>query len=81
MNRAGCLRRNVARNTVGKRKLLEQFLDALGIMCNVGIELAVRSFETSVGERSWAAVSGTSDLNHIQVVLFNQTVEVDVDEG
>ena len=57
MNRAGSLRRNVARNSAGKRELLEQFSHAVFGLRDVRIELAVRSFQIGVCDKCWTAVS------------------------
>src|SRR5271169_1666369 len=58
MNRTGSFRRDMAWNSSWKGKLLEQFPDAVFGLRNMWIELAVRSFQVSVGHKRWSAVSG-----------------------
>src|SRR5262249_34972129 len=72
--------RAVAGNAAGKGELREQAFYALGILSDIGVELAVRSFEISVGNHAGAAVSGTRDADHVEVVLPDDAVAVSVDE-
>ena len=47
---------------------------------DVRIELAVRPFQIRVGDQARPAVPGAGDVDHVQVVLLDQPVEMDVDE-
>ena len=80
MNGPRRLRRHMARNPAGKRELNEETLHALFVPGNVRIDLAVGPFEISVGHHTWPAVAGTGDIDHVEVELLDQTVQVDVDE-
>ena len=46
----------------------------------VGIDLAVGAFEIGVGDERRSAVSGPGDVEHRQVVLPDDPIQVDVDE-
>ncbi len=77
---AGRFGRRVARDSAGKGELLEEPPHALGILRDVGIDLAVRPFQVSVGDHARAAVSRSADVDHVEVVLPDEPVAVDVDE-
>ncbi len=80
MNGAGRLRCNVAGNAAGKRELAEQLLHALGVLRDIGIELAVGPFQIGAGDEAGAAVSRAGDIDRVDVVLLDDAVEVNVDE-
>ena len=50
------------------------------VLANVGIDFAVRTLEVRVGDDGWTAVAGTRDVNHVEVVLLDDPVQVHVDE-
>ena len=77
---AGSFRRGVAGNAAGKRELLEQTFHALGVLGDVGEEFAVGAFEAGVGNHAGAAVAGAADVDHVEIVLFDEAVAMDVDE-
>src|SRR2546430_6310959 len=80
INRAGSCGRDVAGNAARKRKLLAKLLKAYFICRNVGIDFAVRAFQIGVGAEARPAVSGTGNVNDVEVVFFNQAIEMNVDE-
>ncbi len=80
VNRAGGFRRDMARDSSGKGKLLEEFAEAFFRLRNVRVEFAVGSFEISVGDEAGTAVSGTSDVDDVQVVESDEAIQMDVDE-
>ena len=80
MNRPRRLRRNVAGNPSGEGKLLEQLLEPGLILADVGIDLAVRAFEVNVAHDRRGAVAGTGDVDHVEVMLFDDPVQMRVDE-
>ena len=47
---------------------------------NLGEYLGVRSFEPGIRHHSGPAVPGPADVNHVDVMLLNDAVAVDVDE-
>ena len=71
---------HMARNTAGKRKLLEQPLHSGFVLADVGIDLAVAAFEVGVGDERRAAMARAGDVNHVEVVDLDRAIEVNVDE-
>ena len=80
VDRARGLRRDVAGNAAGKRELGEEALHALLVLGDVRIDLAVSPLEVGVGDQAGPAVPGPGDVDHVQVVLGDQPVQVGVDE-
>src|SRR6266436_1779164 len=70
----------MARNASRERELREEPLHALLIGRDVRINFAIGSFEIGVGDQAWPAMAGAGDVDHIQVVSFNETVQVNIDE-
>ena len=80
VDRARRLRRDVARDAAGEGELGEEPLHPLLVLRDVRIDLAVGPLEIGVGDQPRAAVAGAGDVDHVEVELFDQPVEVDVDE-
>src|SRR5579863_10724334 len=80
VNRTRRRGRNVAGNPARKRELFEQLLDSSLVLGNVRIDLAPGSFEVNVAYKRRAAVPGTGDVEHIQVILLDDPVQVHIDE-
>ena len=80
VDRARRLRRDMARNAAGERELVEEPLHPLLVLRHVGIDLAVGSLEIGVGDQPRAAVAGAGDVDHVEVELLDQPVEMGVDE-
>src|SRR5579862_2536681 len=70
----------MAGNPTRKRKLFEQLLHALFVLLDIGIKLGVSTFEISIGHYARPAVSGSRDVDHVQIVFFDEPIEVRVDE-
>ena len=70
------LRRDVARNTAREAELLEQPLHAFGILADVGIHLAVGALEIGVRDQRRPAVARADDVDHIELVAFDDAIEV-----
>ena len=68
VDRTGRLRGDVAGNAAGERELGEEPLQARLVLADVGVDLAVRPFEVSVGNQRRPAVPGAGDVEHVQVV-------------
>ena len=77
---AGRLGRDMARNPARKRELGEEPLHPLLVLRNVRIDLAVRPFEIGVCDQARPAVPGAGDVDHVEIVLFDQPVEMHIDE-
>src|ERR1700730_9359907 len=80
MDRAGRLRGDVAGNPVRPGKLAKQPLQSVSAALDRRIALGVRPFEIAVRHDTRTAVAGTDDVDHIQVIVLDQPVEVDIEE-
>src|SRR4030042_927658 len=80
VDRAGRLRRCVAWNSAGKRKLNKKLPKPGLVLADVGIYLAVSALKISVAYHGRAAVPGAGDVNHVEVVFFDDPVQVHVNE-
>ncbi len=73
-------RRNMTRNTARKRKLGEQLLQAGFVLTDIRVDFTVGAFKIGVRHQRRPAVTGTGDVEHVQVMLFDDPVQVDIDE-
>ena len=80
VNRAGRFRRDMAGNAVGPGELAKQPLQSVPAALDRRIALGVGAFEIAVRHDARAAVAGTNDVDHVQIVLLDQPVEVDIEE-
>ena len=80
VNRPRSRRRNMAGNTAGKRELLEQLLEPGLVLADVRINLTPGAFEVNVTDNRRAAVTWAGDVDHVQVILLDDPVQVHVDE-
>ena len=80
MDRAGRFRRDVAGNPVGPGKLAEQPLQSVPAALDRWIALRVRTFEIAVRHDARTAVARTDDVDHVQIIVFDQPIEMDVKE-
>src|SRR5438105_1822388 len=70
----------MARYATRKRKLLEQALQALFVLRDLRIELAVRSLEIRVGDDARAAMPRSGYEDHVEVMRLDDAIQVNVDE-
>ena len=75
VDRARAFRRGVAGNAAGKRELLEELLQPGLVLADVGIDLAVSAFEIRITHHRRTAVAGAGDVNHVEVVFFDDPVQ------
>ena len=80
VDRARRLRRDVARDPAGKRKLREQPLHPGLVLRDVRVDLAVGPLEIGVRDQRRPAMPGAGDVDHVEVVFLDQPVQVDVEE-
>src|SRR5271154_2073475 len=73
-------RRNMAGDSAGKRELLKELLQSGFVLSDVWINLAPGAFEIHVSYDRGAAMSWPGDVEHIQVILLDDPVQMDVDE-
>jgi len=78
--RAWGLRRHVAGNAAGERELGEQALHALLVLGHVRIDLAVGALQVGVRHEARPPVARAGDVDHVEIVLLDHPVQVDVDE-
>src|SRR5581483_6712931 len=67
-------------NAAWEGKLFEQSFQTGLVLTDVGIDFAVGAFQVSVANKSWSAVAGAGDINHVKVILLNHPVQVHVDK-
>ena len=73
----GC---NVGGNTAGERELLEQFLHALFVAADVGIDLRISAIQIGVCDEEVSAVARAGNEDHILIKFLDDAVQVDIDE-
>src|SRR5262249_39830645 len=78
--RTGRLRRYVARDAAGGRELGEQALQPLLVARDVRETLMVGPLEMGVRNQAGPAMPGARNVDHVEVVLLDQPVQVNVDE-
>ena len=77
---AGRFGRNVAGNAAGERELFAQLFHPFVILPDVGVNLAVRAFEIGVRYEKVSAVAGAGKQDHVEIKLFDHSVEMDIHE-
>ena len=80
MDRARTLRRCVAGNPSGKRKLKKEFPKPGLILADVGIDLAVGTLEIGIAYDGRAPVPRARNVNHVEVIFLDDPVQVHVNE-
>src|SRR5689334_18129085 len=80
MDRSGRFRRDMAWNAAGKRELSEQALHPLLVGGDVRINLAVSALEVGVCDQTRPAMARAGNVDHVEVMLLDDPVEVDVNE-
>ncbi len=80
VNRSGRFRRGVAGNAAGERELPEQPLHPGGVFADVRVDLAVAALQPGVGHHAGAAMPRTADIDHIEVAVADNAVQVSIDK-
>ena len=80
VNRPRRRRRNVTRNSAGKRELLEQLLHSGFVHGDVRVDVSPGALEVYVAYNRRTAVPRTSYVKHIKVILLDDSVQVHIDE-
>ena len=73
----GC---HMAGNAARKRELLEQLFQAGFVPGDVRVDVAPGAFEVDIADDRRAAVTGAGKVEHVQVVLVDDPVQVNIDE-
>ena len=74
MDRSGRLRRDVTGDAVGPGELAEQPLQAVPAALDIRIALRIGPFEIAVRHQPRTAMTRADDVNHVQVVLFDDPI-------
>ena len=67
-------------DAAGERELLEELLHSLRILADVGIDLTVRAVQVVLSDNSIAAMTGSGDIDHIEIILDNGSIEMGIDK-
>ena len=77
---ARSFRRHMAWNAVRPGELAEQPVHAVAAALDRRITLGVGAFQIGVRHQPGTAMTGTDHVDHVQVMLLDQTIEVDVEK-
>ena len=77
---AGDLGRDVAGCAAGEGELADEFPQALVVLADVRIDLAVAAVEPVLGEHGVAAVTRAGNVDHVEVIFVDNAVEMRVNE-
>ena len=64
----------------GNENWMKELLQPGLVLADIGIDLAVSAFEIGVADDRRTAVPGAGDVNHVEVVLLDDPVQMRVDE-
>ncbi len=71
----------VGTNAAGERKLAEEFEHACFVATFVWIDFGIVALEIGIGEGGGSAVAGAGNVEDIEIVFFDEAIEMDPDEG
>ena len=80
VDRARRLRRVVARDAAGKRKLTEQLAQTGLVQRDVRVALRVRAFEIRIRHSGRTAMPRTHDVDGVEVALLDHAIGMRMDE-
>ena len=80
MDRPGNLRRTMTAKLAWKRKSAEELEHTGFVLALLRIDLRIGPFEVAVRDHCRRAMARTGDVDHVQVVLPNDTIQVDPGE-
>ncbi len=73
-------RRHMAADPAGKGELGEQPFQPGLVLADVRIDLAVGPFQIGIGDQRRATVAGAGDVEHVQVMRFDDPVQMHIDK-
>ena len=79
VDRAWGFRRQMAGNAARPRELAKQAAHAAAVTFNGGVTLGISAFEVGIGHNARPAVARANDEQHVQLMRFDQPVQVHVD--
>ena len=80
MDRARRFRRDMTGNAVRPGELPKQPLQSVSAALDIRIALGVGPFEIAMRHQPRTAMTGADDIDHVQIVFFDQPVQVHIDE-
>src|SRR5271154_3932706 len=80
MDRPRWFRRDMTRNAVWPGELTKQPLQPVSAALDIRIALGVRPLQVAMRHQSRTAMTGADDINHVEIVFFDQPVQVNVNE-
>src|SRR5260370_30147128 len=80
VNRTGGLRRGVARDAPRKTELPKQAAHAFVVLRDVRVNFAIGAFEPGIRNHSRTTVTGTANVDHVQVTCLDDTIEMRVNK-
>ena len=80
VDRARRFRRDVAGNAVRPGELAEQPMQSVAAALDRRIALGIRAFQIGLRHDPRAAMAGTDDVHHVQIVLLDQPVQMDIEK-
>src|SRR5580704_5695409 len=81
MNGARCFWSAVAPNSARERKLREELFQTLPVLGLVRINLGISALQVGVGEDGRSTMTWPSQEKYVEIVLFNQPVQMDIDQA
>lgn len=64
----------------GEAELFKQKFQPIMVTRSVRIDLGVGAFEICMCDKSRTAMSRTDDIDHVEILTFDNAIQVDVDE-
>ena len=80
VDRAGAFGRRVTRNSAGKRELLEQAPQAVGVAADLRVDLAIGALEVGARDHRGSAVTRSRHVDHVEIVLLDDPIQMRVNE-
>lgn len=72
--------RHVTGDTTREAKLFEEFPHTFFVHGNIGVIIGVGTLKVNLRYNSRSTVSGSTDVNHVQLAFFDKAVEMNIDE-
>src|SRR5262245_42954857 len=80
VNRAGSLGGGMTGYPARKCEVFEEASQAFFTLFNVRKEFCIGALQIGIGDHARPAVSGSTNINHIQVIFFNRSIAMNIDE-
>src|SRR5690242_15997647 len=68
------------RDAIGPGELAEETLQSVKVALDIGIDLGISALEIRVGDDARRAVAWTDNQHHVDVLVTNDAVEMEVNE-